>query len=130
MARKRTPTEYNYSMPDFLEVPQDAYDFAANLALFMTANGKSIYGTWSVGHMRATDQRRIFGAFLGKGRIFIDGGEDSVSHHVSVCFGTDTSIERKFSASSAGESFINTWKLSDNSPKGEIPAWMPKGVIQ
>lgn len=63
-------------------------DYAANLAFFLLENTKSVCGRWS-GWMKASDQRKLFGRFLGKGRIIIDGAKERVMMSVSVCFGTD-----------------------------------------
>ena len=64
-------------------------DYAANLALFLHENTGSIYGTWS-GRMTAKEQRALFGRFLGKGLLYIDGKEEVIEHHVKTCFGLDS----------------------------------------
>jgi len=63
-------------------------DYAANLALFLQEQTNSIFGRW-VGKLTAAEQRALFGRFLGKGRIVIDGEEETVSNLVTVCFGQD-----------------------------------------
>lgn len=63
-------------------------DFAANLAIFLLTNAGSIYGTFS-GSLPAKTQRELFGRFLGKGRITINGERETISHTRKVCFGTD-----------------------------------------
>ena len=68
--------------------PTDKYNIAANCAIFLISQGQSIFGTWG-GRMPAKQQREIFGTFLGKGWIKIDGSKDTVSHTVKVCFGLD-----------------------------------------
>lgn len=68
--------------------PTDKHNIAANLAIFLIGQGKSIFGKWT-GRMPAQQQRELFGTFLGKGEITIDGQQDRVSHTRSVCFGTD-----------------------------------------
>lgn len=68
--------------------PTDKHAIAANCAVFLIENGQSIFGKWS-GRMPAKQQRELFGVFLGKGEITIDGERDRVSHSRSVCFGTD-----------------------------------------
>lgn len=83
-----TKATYTYQMP-ILGKPDSKYDVAANMALFMAANGLSIFDTWS-GYMRAVDQRRIFGVKLGKGKIYIDGDLDRASCRVKTCFGSDS----------------------------------------
>lgn len=63
-------------------------DYAANLALFLTERKGSCFATWQ-GKMTAKDQRDLFGRFIGKGTIVIDGVEETVLNRVSVCFGCD-----------------------------------------
>lgn len=63
-------------------------DYAANLAIFLTEHSGSCLATWQ-GKMTAKDQRALFGRFLGKGDIVIDGEEETVLNRVSVCFGMD-----------------------------------------
>ncbi len=70
---------------------EDTSDVAANLAHFLMANGKSIFGTWS-GKMTAKDQRRVFGRYLGKGNVVINGAKETVEMVVSICFGTDWDV--------------------------------------
>lgn len=64
-------------------------DYAANLALFLTERTGSCLKTWS-GKLTAAEQRALFGRFLGKGKLWIDGANETIEHHVKVCFGTDT----------------------------------------
>ena len=64
-------------------------DYAANLALFLLDRTGSIFGTWA-GHMPAAEQRALFGRFLGKGKLWINGEDETIEHHVKVCFGTDS----------------------------------------
>jgi hypothetical protein len=64
-------------------------DIPANLALFLTERTGSCLKTWS-GKLTATEQRALFGKFLGKGKIWIDGANETIEHHVKVCFGADT----------------------------------------
>lgn len=63
-------------------------DYAANLAIFLTERAGSCLATWR-GKMSAADQRALFGRFLGKGTIVINGEEETVLNRVSVCFGQD-----------------------------------------
>jgi hypothetical protein len=63
-------------------------DNAANLAFFLLEKTGSIFGLWS-GKMSATDQRNLFGKFLGKGTIVIDGAQELVFNRVKVAFGMD-----------------------------------------
>lgn len=61
---------------------------AAQLALFLLENTGSIFGVWS-GRMTAAEQRALFGHFLGKGLIIIDGERETICNRVKVCFGLD-----------------------------------------
>ena len=63
-------------------------DYAANLAFFLLDHTGSVCGVWR-GRMAAVDQRKLFGRFLGKGLLIIDGSNETVRMIVSVCFGTD-----------------------------------------
>lgn len=63
-------------------------DHAANLALFLLEQTGSIFGTYAK-PMTATEQRALFGRYLGKGKIVIDGTAETVCNRVSVCFGQD-----------------------------------------
>ena len=64
-------------------------DYAANLALFLQEKVGSIFGEWD-GQMTAAEQRALFGRFLGKGRLYINGTTERIEHYVKVCFGTDS----------------------------------------
>ncbi len=72
-------------------------DYAANLALFLLEKTGSVYGKWH-GKMAASEQRSLFGQFLGKGTVWIDGAEETIEHSVKVCFGTDadTTFSKKW----------------------------------
>lgn len=72
------PVDNNSAMPDV----------AASLAFFLLDKTGSIFGEWT-GRMTATEQRALFGRFLGKGRIIIDGETEKLIHRVKVCFGQD-----------------------------------------
>jgi hypothetical protein len=63
-------------------------DYAANLALFLQEKTGSIYGQVSV-KMPAKEQRALFGRYLGKGQIVIDGSTETVLNRVKVAFGMD-----------------------------------------
>ncbi len=63
-------------------------DHAANLALFLVEKTGSVFGTWR-GQMTAHDQRALFGRFLGKGLLVINGEQERVKMIVKVCFGLD-----------------------------------------
>jgi hypothetical protein len=69
-------------------MPATGDDPAGNLALFLTVNTGSCCGHW-FGTMRAADQRRLFGRFLGKGRLTIAGDTEQLLMFVKVAFGQD-----------------------------------------
>ncbi len=60
----------------------------ANLAIFLQEQTGTVCGTWR-GHMKASEQRALFGRFLGKGLLIIDGANERIRMIVKVCFGTD-----------------------------------------
>jgi len=80
-----------YTMPDVIE---SNTDYAANLAIFLLTNRGSIFAGWT-GHMPAKDQRKLFGRFLGKGKIYIDGSDERLEHWVQVCFGLDSDCTKR-----------------------------------
>jgi hypothetical protein len=63
-------------------------DHAAALAFFLQDNAGSIFGEWR-GRMKAAQQRALFGRFLGKGTLTINGERETLTHTVKVCFGLD-----------------------------------------
>ena len=63
-------------------------DYAANLAIFLTEHAGSCFAKWQ-GKMTAAEQRTLFGKYLGKGCIVINGEEETVLNRVSVGFGQD-----------------------------------------
>lgn len=66
-------------------------DYAAQLALFLLDKVGSIWGIWE-GRLTAAEQRALFGRFLGKGWLRIDGRKETVTHIVKVAFGMDWDI--------------------------------------
>jgi hypothetical protein len=58
---------------------------------FLIEKTGSPAGYWT-GRMRARDQRELFGLYLGKGTVHIDGKEKQLRHSVTVCFGCDFHI--------------------------------------
>lgn len=66
-------------------------DYAGNLALFLTEKRGSCLAHWK-GKMPAAEQRALFGRFLGKGKIIIDGSEERLAHVVKRCFGLDYEV--------------------------------------
>jgi hypothetical protein len=63
-------------------------DYAANLAIFLVEKTGSCLGTWT-GKMTAAEQRTLFGRYIGKGEIVIDGLDETIANRVKVCFGLD-----------------------------------------
>lgn len=68
--------------------PVPRIDYAAELAFFLLEQTGSVCGKWE-GRMSAAEQRALFGRFLGKGVIEIDGTEETLRNRVSVCYGMD-----------------------------------------
>lgn len=63
-------------------------DFAASLALFLLSQTGTVFGQWS-GRLTASEQRNLFGRFIGKGLIIINGTTETICNRVKVCFGHD-----------------------------------------
>ena len=63
-------------------------DYAADIALFLTVNTGSCLNTWT-GKLDAQTQRKLFGRYIGKGSIVINGAHETVCNRVKVCFGLD-----------------------------------------
>jgi len=63
-------------------------DHAAHLAMFLQAKTGTVCGVWK-GRMTASEQRALFGRFLGKGTLVIDGAREELRMIVKVCFGLD-----------------------------------------
>ena len=63
-------------------------DYASNLALFLLEKTGSVLGRFSE-RMKAADQRALFGRYIGKGRIVIDGTQETIANQVTVGFGQD-----------------------------------------
>lgn len=68
------------------------YDIITNLAFFLLDNTGSVNGKFK-GKLSAKEQRELFGVFLGKGTIEIDGMRETVRHIISVCFGHDFDVK-------------------------------------
>lgn len=64
------------------------HDLIADLAIFLTEKTGSCCGTWT-GRLTADRQRAMFGRFLGKGTIVVDGAHEEIRHRRKVCFGLD-----------------------------------------
>lgn len=76
----------------------DKFTASANMASFLLEKMGSVCGVWS-GSMPAKEQRALFGQFIGKGTITIDGNDETLKHVKKVCFGADWI-----------ETFYRTWK--------------------
>jgi hypothetical protein len=63
-------------------------DYVTNLAFFLQERTGSVCGIWR-GRLSAVDQRALFGRYLGKGLLVIDGEQERIKMIVTVCFGTD-----------------------------------------
>ena len=70
-------------------------DYAANLALFLTERTGSCLAKWN-GRLSAAEQRAIFGRYMGKGTLYIDGTAETVEHWVKSCFGLDGDCTASF----------------------------------
>lgn len=66
-------------------------DHAANLALFLVEKTGSCLGNRK-GNLPAAQQRALFGRFLGKGKLIIDGSEERLAHVAKRCFGLDYEV--------------------------------------
>lgn len=63
-------------------------DYVSNLVDLLLEKTGSIFGTVRL-KMTAKEQRALFGQYLGKGLIIVDGESETVTHRVKVCFGND-----------------------------------------
>lgn len=62
----------------------DKFTAVANLANFLMEQKGSVLASWS-GKMTAKQQRELFGVFMGKGTIVIDGEQETIQHLRKVC---------------------------------------------
>jgi hypothetical protein len=67
------------------------YEMSMTLAYFLLDNTGSVFGTYS-GKMTAKKQRELFGQYIGKGRLIIDGSDETIKHVIKVCFGLDYDV--------------------------------------
>ena len=63
-------------------------DYAANLAFCLLERTGSIFGRIAI-RLTAAEQRELFGRYLGKGRIVIDGSQETIANRVQIAFGAD-----------------------------------------
>jgi hypothetical protein len=71
-------------------------DYAGNMACLLLEKAGSIFGKVNL-RLSAKDQRRLFGRFIGKGVIVIDGENEEVHHMKQVCFGTMYDTDASYS---------------------------------
>lgn len=72
----------NRSMPhQITDIVREASetDRAAAMAIFLLDNTGSIFGRW-MGNLPAATQRMLFGRYIGKGYIIINGDTETVDH--------------------------------------------------
>lgn len=67
------------------------YEAAANIAFFLQEQTGSVLGSWK-GTLTAKVQREMFGMFLGKGILVIDGAKETINHTVKRGFGGDYEV--------------------------------------
>ena len=67
------------------------FEAATNLAHFLLEKTGSVFGVWQ-GRLTAKEQRALFGKFIGKGLLIIDGTQEILQHVIKVCFGLDYDI--------------------------------------
>lgn len=63
-------------------------DYVGSTVVFLLEKTGSIFGKF-YGKMSAQEQRNVFGRYLGKGTIIIDGSAETICNRVKVCFGMD-----------------------------------------
>lgn len=67
------------------------FEAIQNVAFFLLEKTGGVCGKWK-GKLTAKEQRTLFGSYLGKGTIYIDGATETVEVVRTVCFGTDYEI--------------------------------------
>ncbi len=67
------------------------FERATSLAFYLTRATGTPCGRVQV-RMPAADQRTLFGRYLGRGLIIIDGSTETVEHVVKRCFGLDHEV--------------------------------------
>lgn len=70
------------------------YTTAENIATFHFQQVQS-FNKVSFARMNKAEQLAMFGCYLGKGRIMIDPTDETVTHVVKVCFGTDSAYTKQ-----------------------------------
>lgn len=79
----------SYRLTESLKM--NKFQIVENLAIFLTEQKGSCLAVWR-GKMPAKQQRELFGVFLGKGDIVIDGTNETVKHVKTVGFGQDHEV--------------------------------------
>lgn len=87
------------------------FEIATNLAFFLLEKTGSVCGQWT-GRLKAQEQRKLFGTFLGKGRLVIDGATETVCHVVKVCFGLDYEV-----TFNGGVEKLSTCAIANTTPR-------------
>ena len=64
------------------------YKIPEKLAFFLLEKTGSVSGQWR-GSMTAKEQRALFGTFLGKGKLLINGKKEIIVHYIKTAFGLD-----------------------------------------
>lgn len=68
-----------------------------NIAAFLQETKGSVLATWK-GKLTAKEQRAMFGVFLGKGDIVIDGEQETIQHLRKVCHWAGQDSDPTFTA--------------------------------
>lgn len=97
------------------------HEAVTNLAFFLLERTGNVCGEWS-GKLSAKEQRALFGAFLGKGQIVIDGVAETVKHIISVCFGMDYNITFESRWHLINET-VTRAQLPEYKGNANIPRW-------
>lgn len=63
-------------------------NYVSNLVGLLIKETGSVLGRVRI-KLTAKEQRKLFGQYLGKGTIIIDGADETIVHRVKVCYGSD-----------------------------------------
>lgn len=66
----------------------ERFEAAANLATYLLEKTGSVCGVYGT-RMSAQEQRALFGRFIGKGVIVINGLYETISNRVKIAYGAD-----------------------------------------
>ena len=64
------------------------FSYIENLTCFLSDQTGSVLSVWK-GKMAAKEQRALFGRYIGKGLIVVNGDDETICNQVKVCFGQD-----------------------------------------